>query len=288
MKLFYSDDYVASKHAFDTTRKSQLIARSLQHRPIEGIEIVAPRPVTVDQLLMVHTRDYVEAVRTGAPRKLAESQGFTWDEGLWTAVTASTGGMLEAGVWAAVHRENAGTLSSGLHHARANHGAGFCTFNGLALTARYLRSCGFRVLILDLDAHNGGGTNSFVEWYDNIEQIDISTNGYDAHDRSIVIRRNNGPGYMESIIRELEKVGHGKFDVCLYNSGMDPHEDCGIGGMDGIGDGSIYARENTVFAWAKSIGLPVAFAIAGGYSNKTLTRDRLTNLHRMTLEAAAN
>lgn len=73
-------------------------------------------------------------------------------------VLATNGGVVAAAISALEHG-TAGSLSSGLHHARRETGEGFCTFNGLAIAAREALSAGARsVLILDLDAHFGGGT----------------------------------------------------------------------------------------------------------------------------------
>ena len=135
VRVFYSPVYVGSAHVFETTRKAQWIADSLGSVPIGGIELVSPSSLSYDQLVQVHDPAYVRAVETGVPRSLAESQGFRWDAGLWPMVCASNGGAVAAAL-AALQTDVAGSLSSGLHHARREHGAGFCTFNGLAIAAR--------------------------------------------------------------------------------------------------------------------------------------------------------
>src|SRR4051812_6350588 len=98
MKVFFSPAYVGSAHAFETTRKSGWIVESLDDRPLGPIELVAPEPVSIAALERVHDPAYVEAVRTGEPRELAQSQGFAWDPGLWEMVRASTGGAIAAGL----------------------------------------------------------------------------------------------------------------------------------------------------------------------------------------------
>src|SRR5947208_6541348 len=96
MHVYYSSDYVLAEHAFETTRKSAWIAESLVRTPIAGVELVTPRAVTAEALARVHDPAYVEAVRSGTSRALAESQGFAWDPGLWTMVCASNGGAVAA------------------------------------------------------------------------------------------------------------------------------------------------------------------------------------------------
>src|SRR6185369_17454869 len=117
MRVFYSPEYVVSGHSFETTRKAKWVADSLMQAPVDGIELTEPEPLTRDQVTAVHDPDYVRAVETGAPRARAESQGFSWDPGLWRMVLASNGGVVAA-ARAALQDGVAGSLSSGLHHAR--------------------------------------------------------------------------------------------------------------------------------------------------------------------------
>ena len=93
MKLFFNNDYVNAEHRFDTTRKSGWIADSLA---VPGLRITSPPAATREQLVEVHAAEYVDAVITGEPAALARSQGFTWGPRLFSAVAASTGGVIAA------------------------------------------------------------------------------------------------------------------------------------------------------------------------------------------------
>lgn len=182
MKIYYSPDYVRAAYGFDTTRKAAWIADSLTGRPIDGVELLTPPPLTSDDLERVHTRDYIEAVQTGEPRYVAESQGFDWDPALWPMVLASGGGVLAA-ARSALDDGVAGSLSSGLHHAKAERGDGFCTFNGLVIAAKTLLDEGVvrSVLILDLDAHCGGGTAQLIDRDPRIWHEDVSVDSFDHY-----------------------------------------------------------------------------------------------------------
>jgi len=96
VKLFYSSAYVAAADNFDTTRKAQWVAASLQAYPIADVELCAPQPLSEAQLLAAHDECYVHAIRSGLPRSLAESQDLDWDAHLWTSVCAQNGGVLAA------------------------------------------------------------------------------------------------------------------------------------------------------------------------------------------------
>ena len=288
MKVFYSPDYVASGTAFDTTRKAGWIADSLAKKPVGGVELVAPEPLSVDQIAAVHDRAYVEAVHSGKPKDLAESQGFGWDPGMWRAVAASNGGTVAA-ARAALKDGASGSLSSGLHHARRECGAAFCTFNGLVIAAATVIAEGAEsVLIIDLDAHCGGGTHSMIEETERIQQVDISVNAVDAywmnHGNSLDLIRESEK-YLPTIRERLDGITR-SFDLILYNAGMDPDERCQLGGLSGINAGMLRRREQIVFEWAKSRQTPIAFVLAGGYSGGDLSQAELVRLHRMTLEMA--
>ncbi|MEJ7757950.1 MAG: hypothetical protein WKF55_00025 [Gemmatimonadaceae bacterium] len=292
MKLFYSPDYVAAAESFDTMRKSGWIAESLLADPIEGVEIVAPRSVTFDEVAAVHDPAYVTAVQTGEPRSLAESQGFAWDAGMWQSVTASTGGLVAARLQAMTDGV-AGSLSGGLHHARYDQGSGFCTFNGLALAAKAALAAGAEsVVILDLDAHCGGGTHSLIRADARIRQIDVSVNLFDHYrpaGSSTLDMVVSAGEYLGAIERRLSDLGSSgwKPGICLYNSGMDPHEHCGIGGLWGIDAAILREREELVFGWFTSRRIPLAFAIAGGYIGGAMKQDDLVALHRVSISVAS-
>lgn len=297
MRVFYDERYTAAGHSFDTTRKSANVAELV--RAMAGVELVAPTAATQRELAIVHDPRYVRGVRTGQGPKASDA-GFGWDPGLWTAVSASTGGAVDAAL-AALEEGVAGSLSSGLHHADREGGAGFCTFNGLALAAkvalghrplerRAARTCR-RVLILDLDAHCGGGTYKIIKGDRRIWQIDISTSGFDSYqardERHHLHVVRDPDDYLELLELELERAAEVGFDLVLYNAGMDPHEDCGIGGMTGISSEVIRLREEMVFGWAREQGIPIAFVLAGGYTGFRMWEERLSALHGMTVAAAA-
>ena len=288
MKVFYSPDYVASGTSFDTTRKAGWITESLAKKPIAGVELIAPEPLSLDQIAAVHDRAYVEAVHSGKPKDLAQSQGFDWDPGMWRAAAASNGGVVAA-ARSALKEGVSGSLSSGLHHARRECGAAYCTFNGLVIAAATVIAEGTgSVLIIDLDAHCGGGTHSMIEETDRIQQVDISVNAVDAywmnHGNSLDLVRD-AEKYLPTIRERLDGITR-SFDLILYNAGMDPDERCQVGGLSGINAGMLRRREQIVFEWAKSRNTPIAFVLAGGYSGTDLPQDELVRLHRMTIEMA--
>jgi len=289
--VYYSPPYSAAAFAFPTTRKAKWIAESLTASPLAGITLEAPQPLTEEQLLQTHDAGYVCAIKTGKPTELAQSQDFNWDAGLWPMVLASNGGVVAAAV-RALRDGVAGSLSSGLHHARRDRGYGYCTFNGLVIAAKAaLAAGGGNVLILDLDAHCGGGTYSLIADNAHIWQVDVSVDTFDRYEpdsRTTLDIVGLADEYLATIWRRLRACEARRFGLCLYNAGMDPHEDGPDGALPRIDHRMLQERERIVFEWCRRRSLPIAFVTAGGYVREPqMDKARLVGLHRLTLQAAA-
>ena len=281
--VMYNHDFCACDYSCDTTRKSRTIAQALADNPIAGVVLTDPSSAyatTEKAICAVHSPEYVEAVRTGTQRGLAESQGFDWDERIWLMALAHNAGVVAALEYVlAGGGRVAGTLSSGLHHAAFDRGNGFCTFNGLAVAAHVAAGLGLRVLVFDVDAHCGGGTAGLLP--DTAHQVDLSVSGFDnyrAGERTW-LRMAGASDYDEAIDEALAHIaGLGQFDVVLYNAGMDP-ANCGVS-IEQL------ARRERMIA-AHDFGCPVVFTLAGGYTWGSTSMDEVVDLHRLTIEAFA-
>ena len=167
--------------------KFQLVADRVAQIP--GIRVIDPAPVTREDLLRVHTEDYIQAIESGKPKALAESQKFPWSPELYSSVLLTNGAVLAAARSALSHGISA-AIASGFHHSCADHGEGFCTFNGLVVALENLRqNASIRTAaVLDLDLHYGNGTASLLhsrpwaralsiygnDYWDNICYRDVS------------------------------------------------------------------------------------------------------------------
>ncbi len=283
--IFYAQATHNTIHP-NTTQKMSAIADALVRR---GSTTVEPAPASVADIALVHDPDYIEAIITGTPESQAASAFGDWNDTLFDSVAASTGGVIAAAMHAYVERTNAGSLSSGLHHASEDMGKGFCTFNGLAIAAVKVAAAGARrVLILDLDAHCGGGTASIIGRFPNVEQVDVSVVRYDIYDSrpDAVLHLADGHDYLEVVGSALASIHDpAGIDLVIYNAGMDPHERAG--GVAGIDRQVLSRREYMVFDWARQHGLPVAWVLAGGYTSGVTERE-LVDLHLLTAEAAGH
>ena len=287
MSVFYSPDYVVDG-AFDTIGKAGELVALLNDSHIPGTSIVSPSPATRSDVVAVHEEFYVDQVLNGRDGQ------FSSDDESAVSVLATTGGVLRAVESVLENGGCAGSLSSGLHHAKYDRGSGFCTFNGLVIGARRALTLGAeRVLILDLDAHCGGGTKELIgllcdQNIDGIEQVDVSVSSFDQYHNAAFAQLKivGAREYLTTIQQSLgEIVDPESIDLVIYNAGMDPHEKAG--GVAGITDNVIRQREALVFEWAKSFDLPIVWVLAGGYSGGSFTKRDVAALHRITVEEAA-
>jgi len=312
MKVFWNDDYTSIDYDFDTSRKSNHIIDFLQEdaslpsqlkqlKDIPKVVVCDPyakTDISVSEKLINErlSAKFVRALKTNDNRLLSESQGFRWCPNTYTFARAHTHGLI-ASIDEVIDRGGrCGSLSSGLHHASMTSGSGFCTINGIALASIYAYEKGLEPIVLDFDAHCGGGTMNFLEHFNGllkktdkpIHHIDVSTNHFDCYesdrDWSYLKVRGRDENYLDCIKEALEVARPLVTDKTLfiYNAGIDP-----IGSYE-IDEDVIAEREAIV---SEFIGSSRAiFALAGGYSGANTTRDDVakTHLHNIYGWAAWN
>jgi len=262
--------------------KFALVAEELSRLP--GFEIVEPPPATETDILRVHTPKYVVAIQSGFPRELAESQKFPWSPTLYPSVLLTNGGVIAA-AQTAIEDGVSGALASGFHHSSADHGEGFCTFNGLVVALESLR-LGDKIenaAILDLDLHYGNGTASLAATRPWLNALSIYGNDYadNVPYRKVDIRRHEdglnhfsvpipakteGPQLFELLEANLPwLLRDGRPDILLYQAGADPLRDDPYSPLN-LTHEDLRERDRMVFAFAKSHGIPIAWVLAGGYT----------------------
>ena len=263
------------------------------------VTLAEPLPATGADLLRVHTREYVDAIRSGEPRALAESQKFPWSPALFPSVCLTSGACIAAA--RAALRDGAGAaIASGFHHACADHGEGFCTFNGLIVAADALLAAGEvrHVAILDMDLHYGNGTAQLAATRPHIFAVSIYGNDYrdNVPYRDVSVRRHgDGENHRSSalpagcdrttMLRAMDDalplIAARKPDLLLYQAGADPYFEDPYSPLALDAD-DLRARDRRVFEFAREHGIPVAWVLAGGY-----TRDitKIVRIHTGTFDA---
>jgi acetoin utilization deacetylase AcuC-like enzyme len=298
LKAFYHPGYAAplGEHIMPIA-KFGLVAEEVSR--LGGVELIEPAPVTEADLLRVHTCEYVQAVKTGEPRALAESQKFPWSPDLFPSVCLTNGGCLAAGR-EALRSGASAALVSGFHHSCADHGEGFCTFNGLVVTADALVEAGEaqRIGVLDLDLHYGNGTAQLAATRPHLFQVSVYGNDYWANTpyRDVSVRRHTDGENHRSIalpagcdrytlLAALDEafalLAAAKLDLLLFQAGADPYFEDPYSPLK-LDHDDLLARDRRVFEFAREARLPIAWVLAGGY-----TRDisKVVRVHLNTFVA---
>jgi acetoin utilization deacetylase AcuC-like enzyme len=298
--IFYHPGYFApigDAHRMPI-RKFGLVADILRKDPLA--EFHQPEAIEKADLLRVHTPEYVQAIETGEPRELAEKQKFPWSPNLYPAVRLTNGG-LYAAARKALETGVACALVSGFHHSCADHGEGFCTFNGLAIAIDRLHEEGLiqHGAVLDLDLHYGNGTASLApdrphmtvlsiygnDYWGNLPHKDVETvRHHDGENHfSAILPNDTGREQMLAILKENlpRLLSHGKPDLLIYQAGADPYKEDPYSPLD-LDHAALLERDRTVFEFCKTHAIPVAWVLAGGYTEDT---SKVVQVHVNTFQA---
>jgi acetoin utilization deacetylase AcuC-like enzyme len=221
-------------------------------RNFSGIEVVEPEAVTVDQLCMAHDRTYVNGVMEGRIRN-----GFgNYESNVATSLLYTSGSMLAAAREAIANGKVAVAPCSGFHHSGYARSEGYCTFNGLMVTAMALKSerCIECIGILDFDHHYGNGTQNIINQL-NLNWVNHYTSGINyRYTRQAEEFLQSVPNLARSMI---------DCDLVLYQAGADPHINDPLGGW--LTTEQLRRRDQLVFETLASLSVPVAWNLAGGY-----------------------
>ena len=295
LKAFYTDIFelpLPPGHRFPMA-KYRMLRERVEGLAAEGLaELRLPRAADDAMLRRVHDDDYLQRVTTGTLSASDVRQlGFPWSQGLVERSRRSVGATVDAAM-AALDDGVGVNLAGGTHHAFADRGRGFCVFNDAVVAARALQAEGWarRVLILDLDVHQGDGTAALTRGDDSIFACSLhGEKNYpfwkEASDLDIALADGtDDDGYLSALSRALDEC-FARFepDLCVYLAGADPHEGDRLGRMKLTMDG-LRRRDEMVFDMCTQCGLPVAVAMAGGYGHDVATT---VDVHFQTVRLAA-
>ncbi len=278
MKIFHCDRFtipLPERHRFPLA-KYRLIREQIEaERLVASESLFESHEVTDFQILRIHSARYLDGLTNGT---LGEPEmreiGFPWSPELSTRSRRSCGGTLGAAT-AALRDGVAMNLAGGTHHAYRDKGAGYCVLNDVAIAARELQTERLveKILVIDLDVHQGDGTASiFAE--------DSSVFTFSIHgDKNYPLRKvpsdldiglGDGTGddvYLEVLEHGLaEAIESSMADFAFYLAGSDPFEGDKLGRLKLTKQG-LLRRDRHVFEACQSTGLPVAVVLAGGYAH---------------------
>uniref|UniRef100_A0A6I8NVC0 Histone deacetylase 11 n=2 Tax=Ornithorhynchus anatinus TaxID=9258 RepID=A0A6I8NVC0_ORNAN len=290
-------------HPFDAGKWGKVINFLKEEKLIADDMIVAAREATEEDLLVVHTRRYLNRLKwsfvvatiTEIPPVLF-LPNFLVQRKVLKPLRTQTGGTIMAGKLA-VDRGWAINVGGGFHHCSSDKGGGFCAYADITLSIKFLfeRVEGVsRATIIDLDAHQGNGhERDFM--YDNRVYIMDVYNRYiypgDGFAKRAIKRKieldwgTEDKEYLQKV--EMHVAGalnELRPDVVIYNAGTDILDGDPLGGL-AISPQGIVKRDEIVFRAARTHRVPILMVTSGGYQKRTarIIADSILNLHSLGL-----
>ena len=271
--------------------KYELLAGQLQHEGlVETTHWLTPTPIECAAVFDAHDADYIDQLEKGLwSRKEELRSGFPWSLQLIEREKIIMEGTRQCAQWAA-QGHVALNIAGGTHHACRGHAEGFCLLNDLAISAYDLISAGLeRILIIDLDVHQGNGTAHITGMDSRI--FTFSMHGAKNYpmkkppsslDISLPDGTKDRP-YLRALKEALDHILP-TFDpqVALYQCGVDVLESDKLGLLSMSLD-ACAERDALVLMACQQHGIGVACAMGGGYSEDTQT---IVKAHMNTFRTA--
>ena len=277
MHFVYSPNYIADigPHVFPV-KKYRLVADSL--RDSHGIPesaFIEPQPATPEQLLRVHTSEYLDDLQNcrSTPRTIQSELPLSLE--IVGMFELACGGTIRAAELA-MDEGTCVHIGGGFHHAFADKAEGFCYLNDLAVAVRDMQARGKiqRAMVIDCDLHQGNGTarifqgDAFVFTFSMHQgalypvkeksSLDIHLENGVRDDRYLALMRSHIP----ELLDEFQP------DLILYQAGADPFEEDLLGDLK-LTIAGLQERDKLIFEWAHERGIPIAATLGGGYARDT-------------------
>lgn len=292
-------------HPFDTKKYGKVSEYLIKKLGLQPTQLHVPDAVSDQDLSLVHTKKYIDSLQSSwnlgliadmpflglLPNKLAQ-------KALLNPVKLATGGTILATDLALKHGW-AINLSGGYHHAKSAEPVlgGFCIINDICIAAKkvLLQNPDFRILIVDLDAHQGNGHEEIEKNEPRIAIFDMFNGQTWPGDFTCQERinfrfplkaRTNDAYYLEILSQSLPQAIEAiNPDLIIYNAGTDVYEKDPIGALSLSKEG-IVKRDQIVFEHAMNRCIPIAMVLSGGYhaDSHTIISQSIENLWNNVLK----
>lgn len=288
MLAFHSDAHslgLPPQHPFPQS-KYRLLREHFELEP-GLIRMQAAPAASEGELALVHTPDYVDAVLLGHLSAAAQREiGFPWSASMASRSRHSVGASIAA-ARAALLEGVAANMAGGTHHAFADRGSGYCVFNDVAVAARLLQAEWhrlhrqlLRVLVIDLDVHQGNGTAAIFQGDPSVFTFSMhGAKNFPARKEAsdLDVEQADGCGdaeYLAALEAALDSIWtrHGQHPpgLVFYLAGADPHEGDRLGRLK-LTTAGMLARDRLVLDALQARRIPVALSMAGGYGHDIAT-----------------
>ncbi len=293
-KLVYHDDYDLhiGSHVFPTQKFRLIRERLLSEGFADEADFVQPERAADEDLMLVHTADWVTRLRSGQLRfEEVLKLEIPYSQDMVNAFWLAAGGSILAARHALKDRV-AYNVGGGFHHAYPGHGEGFCAIHDVAVAIRRLQKDKLieKAMVVDCDVHDGNGTAAIFGKDPTVFTLSIhQLNNYpsDKPPSTVDVDLEDHVGDEEYLARLGDAYGPAmerfRPDLLMYVAGADPYFDDQLGGlaltMEGLLD-----RDRLVLGTAAKQRVPAAVTLAGGYAR--IVKDTVT-IHCGTAKVCA-
>ena len=295
LNVVYNDNYdipLPEGHRFVGTKFSDLYNFIKNSNLYTNLTIHQSKSAPLNDVQVVHNRDYVMSVKEGNLSRDQERRiNLPWSEKLAKRSFLAIQGTLQTSQLA-LDYGIACHLAGGTHHAFKDCGSGFCVFNDLAYASITLLNQKKinKILILDLDVHQGDGTASICENIDNIFTCSIHCKNnfpFDKKNSNLDVPIDDEVDdvkYINILTKTLDQIeSHFTPDIVFYDAGGDVHSNDDLGNLNLTDDG-IKKRDEIVCEYFKEKKIPLCTVIGGGYSKN---RQELASRHFSIFETVS-
>ena len=284
------DIKLPENHTFTATKFSDLFNELKSKKIYSNSKILKPKKAKVEDLEIVHDKDYILKIKNGTlSEKEIKRLGFVWSEILSNRSFLAVNGTLLT-CKEALKNGVANHLAGGTHHAHKSFGSGYCVFNDIAYSSKTLiqERIVNKILIIDLDVHQGDGTAEILKNDSDIFTCSIHCkNNFPFRktksDLDVELDDNlNDLEYLNILKITLDNcLKVFKPDFVIYDAGVDIHIDDKLGNLN-ISTNGILKRDQLVLSFFKEKSVPISTVIGGGYSSDNL---ELAKRHSIIFQA---
>ncbi len=268
---YYAD--IGENHVFPIKKFELARDKLLGEGTVQSSEIFEPQPAGVEDVLLVHTEDYISRLRSGTlTAKEVHKLGLPWSKSLVRRSFLAVSGTINAAKHA-LKNGVASNLAGGTHHAFPDRGEGFCVLNDVAVAIEVLKrdDLAKRFLIVDCDVHQGNGTAFIFKTDETVFTFSIhGAKNYplfkEISNLDIELPdRTSDKEYLETLNEALPRVFLHNPDIIFYLGGADPFEKDKLGRL-GLTKNGLMKRDEAVLRFAKERDVPIVTVMSGGYA----------------------
>ncbi|AZB72522.1 histone deacetylase family protein [Synechococcus elongatus] len=296
LPLVYHPSYSAplpSTHRFPMAKFRLLYDRLLHDRVVSPQQFQQPDRPPLEWLALVHSLDYIQSYSEGQlDERSLRRIGLPWSPALVERTWIAVGGTILTARLALQHGL-ACNLAGGTHHAFPDYGSGFCIFNDCAIAAKLLlqEELVERILIVDLDVHQGDGTAWIFRDEPRVFTFSMHCEANfparkQQSDCDVALAEGmEDDAYLQKLAHYLpDLLSQFRPDLVIYNAGVDPHAGDRLGKL-ALTDTGLFRREMQVLETCVRQGYPVASVLGGGYCEDF---DALVYRHSLCQRAASD